>query len=117
MAQDRWTIENDRNSPRIGNDLNGLHIRKSESGYELVAVLGTTNASHPPFDFNDVRHDGRTWSLHLAQLPPQANGRGHWEISPSSREPGGDPNDGDFTAMSGPGADEDADDAASSANA
>lgn len=119
---DDWRIQNKRPpNSRRGDVLDGLHIKKTPTGYELTAPnlknpLATTDASEPPFNFNGVPYGGERWNIHVHDLPLGENGGGHWEIGPGT-DPGGDPNDGDFTAQAGGGAEEDEADAASSAYA
>lgn len=108
---DIWTIHNDRpRDPKVGNDLDGLHIRKTVAGYELTEpnlthTLATTDALDAPFDFQGVHFKNRQWNLHVSHLPRGANGNGRWELVPKA-DPGGDPTDGDFTAQAGQGAEE-----------
>jgi hypothetical protein len=119
MAQDRWTIHNDPNSPPIGNQLNGLHIEKTGSHYELKEhnvhdPLSTSNAPAPPFEFKKVPLAGRIWNIHVERLAVGADGGGRWELPDGAEE---DPTDGEYTAQAGAGAGGDDADAASSAYA
>ena len=110
---DIWTIHNDRpRAPKVGNQLDGLHIRKTVDGYELTEPninhpLATTNAVEAPFDFKGVQFKSLEWNIHVQHLPRSANGSGRWEVVPKL-QPGGDPTDGAFTAQAGQGAEEDA---------
>lgn len=104
----KWSITNDSTSPAIGNDLNGLRIKKTSSGYELYAVLAKVDDNTPPFTFSGVNFDGQTWNITVTQLP----GSGTWEIPNPVQD---EPIDGDFTSQA-TGGDEDAE-AASSAKA
>lgn len=117
-----WTIHNNPPpNPPIGNDLTGLHIRRTSLGFELTGrnpnhQLATTDASAPPFVFVNVVRDDGIFNITVSNLPPNgANGGGSWETD-TGKDPGADPIEGDFTAQAGSGADEDAD-AASSAYA
>lgn len=110
---DKWTIENDSTSPAVGNDLNGIRIKKTGSGYELYAVLASTTSNTPPLTFNNVQYDGQSWNIVFTSLPVGNNGAGTWALLDSVT---GDQADGDFTAQASGGQDDDAE-AASSASA
>jgi len=118
---DTWNFKNDPPpNPDAGDHLNGLHIKKNPGGYEIKVPgannpLASTNVTQPPFDFT-VRYGNRTWNIHVETLPPGLDGAGKWHIS-SGSQPGGDPNDGDFKAQAGAGADDDEGEAKSSAYA
>jgi hypothetical protein len=121
MALDKWTIHNDPNSPPIGNELNGLHIERTGSHYELKEhnvhdPLSTSNAPAPPFEFKKVPIAGRIWNIHVERLAVGADGGGRWEL-PDGTGAGEDPTDGEYTAQAGAGAGGDDADAASSAYA
>ena len=127
-----WTISNKTTSPADGDDLNGLDIQQVFNGsnqligYQLVdpnatdpqeAVVASTNQTNPPLEFNNVDWEGETWNIHVpAGLTPDQNGAGTWHLHGHQvKRTGGQ--DGDFTAQAGSGADEEADEAASSAKA
>lgn len=110
MAKDdTWKIENNPPpNPSTGDRLNGLHIKKTADGYEVKVPgannpLATTNVDQPPFDLT-ISYGQDTWNLHVVDLPARNDGHGHWRIPPGS---GGDPNDGDFKAQAGSGAEGD----------
>lgn len=121
----KWKIENNSNSSSAGNELNGLLVKKTGSGYELYAVLGKYTPPPPPAPqnnpptFNNVSWDGQSWNIVFTSLPVGNNGAGTWTLldSATDAEPTG-AEDGDFTAQaSGGHPDEEADEAASSASA
>ena len=118
---DTWNFKNDPPpNSSAGDHLNGLHIKKTSDGYEIKVPgannpLASTNVGEPPFDLT-VRYSKRTWNIHVETLPPGLDGTGKWHIS-AGTEPGGDPNDGDFKAQAGAGADDDKGEAKSSAYA
>ena len=106
---DTWRFKNDPppNSSN-GDRLNGLHIKKNPGGYEIKVPgannpLASTNVAEPPFDFT-IRFNNTTWNIHVETLPPGLDGVGKWHIPP---EACADPNDGDFKAQAGAGADDD----------
>ena len=118
----KWKIEN--NGPTSGNELNGLLVKKTRSGYELYGVLGKfINPAAPgpptPPTFNNVSWDGQSWNIVFTSLPVGGNGAGTWtlldpaaDVEPTGAE------DGDFTAQaSGGRPDEEDAEAASSASA
>lgn len=118
----KWKIENNSNGPNAGNELNGLLVKKTSSGYELYGVLGKYINPPPPAPqnlptFNNVSWDGQRWNIVFTSLPVGANGAGTWMLldSATDAEPTG-AEDGDFTAQASGGHDEDAE-AASSASA
>jgi len=122
MAQDKWTIHNDPNSPQIGNELNGLHIEKTGARYEITEhnvhnPLVSTNATAPPFQFPSFLYEGLNWIISVSSLPVNGNGSGSWQIPTGGTDPGGDPTDGDFTAQAGSGTEEDENDADSASSA
>lgn len=113
----KWEIENDSTSPSVGNDLNGLRIKKTSSGYELYAVLGKYANTTPPTPptFNNVSFDGQNWNIAFTSLPVGGNGSGTWTLLDTVAD---DSTDGDFTAQASGGHPEDEDaEAASSASA
>ena len=117
-----WIIENDvTKSPphgnRAGDPLDGLQIQQTSTGYQLVAVLSTTDKKAAPFEFHDVPFANETWDLHVeAPLDPNKNGGGEWHMhGKGPMDTGGQ--DGDFTAQAGSGLGDEPDEAASSAQA
>lgn len=124
---DKWQIANKSGSPPAGNELNGLLVKKTNSGYELYGVLGKyTNPPPPapqnnPPTFNNVSWDGETWNIVFTSLPVGGNGAGTWTLVDSATDAmptGTGDESGDFTAMaSGGHPEEDAEEAASSASA
>jgi hypothetical protein len=126
MSEKIWTIHNDRRSPPVGNDLNGVHIQKVDGGYLLqrpnmsLPPLSTTNATEPPLNCDHVHYQEGVWNIEVYSLPAHRSdpgGRGRWGIPVTGTGPGGDPTDGDITVQAGSGLGEGADDAASSASA
>ena len=111
---DKWTLSNTTSQEPLGNDLNGLRIKKTASGYELYAVLARTDENQPPFTMSNVQYDDQTWDLTFTSLPNNGDpGSGSWTIPDPG--PTGDPIDGDFQAQAT--GDEDDAEAASSAKA
>ena len=108
MANDeKWTINNKSGSPAIGNDLNGLLIKETNSHYELYGVIGKVQKRKLPVTFEDVTIDGATWDIIVRHLPNNTDA-GSW-ITPSQHAMKGkggdvDPQSGEFTAQSGGGA-------------
>lgn len=99
---DKWTISNKSGSPAIGNDLNGLLIKETNSNYELYGVLGRVQKNQLPVTFEDVTIDGQTWDITVDTLPSSTDA-GSW-VTPSQAK--GKPSDvppqsGEFTAQSG----------------
>ena len=114
---DKWKIENLSTSPSQGNDLNGIRVKKTSSGYELYAVLGKYDNTTPPTlpTFNNVSFDGQSWNIVFTSLPVGANGAGTWTLLDTLTD---DSADGDFTAQASGGHPDDEDaEAASSATA
>jgi hypothetical protein len=120
---DKWQIENDPNSSSAGNPLDGILVKKTNSGYELYGVLGKYSNTTPPTPptFNNVSWKGQSWNIVFNNLPVGQNGSGTWTLidSASDAEPTGTGDEsGDFTAQaSGGHPDKDAEEAASSASA
>jgi hypothetical protein len=117
MPNDKWNISNTSTSPSIGNDLTGLRIKKTGSGYELYKVVAKTTSTSPPFDFDNFTYDGQSWDMHVTTLAPGQDGGGTWQTPSAGGGIKADPADGDFTAQAGGGAEEDEDEASSSASA
>lgn len=118
--ENKWKIENDSNGSNAGNELNGLLVKKTKSGYELYGVLGKYTNTTPPSlpSFNNVSWEGQSWNIVFTSLPVGNNGAGTWTLLDSARdvEPTG-AEDGDFTAQASGGHDDEDAEAASAANA
>ena len=112
MPQTIWTISNKHDSPAVGNDLTGLHIQQTATGFSLLPpnltqpALSTSNASAPPFDFKDFTWDSLTWDMHVASLG--AAGGGTWRTPAKHGKEQVPPQSGDFTAQTGGAMDADA---------
>lgn len=118
--RDRWRMLNTASSPAVGNDLNGMKIEKTLTGYKLSGVLATVTTTSSEFSFTIPYYDGQAWTITVSSLTEGGSGNGTWTATPATVTTGsitGDPTDGDFTAQAGGGADEDAAEEASSAGA
>ena len=100
---DKWTISNKNGSPAIGNDLNGLLIKETNSHYDLYGMIGRIQKNQLPFTFQDVTIDGDTWDITVSSLSATGGG-GTW-VTPSAFASKGKDTDvtqnGEFTAQSG----------------
>jgi hypothetical protein len=106
---DMWTITNGSNSPSVGAALNGLHIKKTSTAYELYPQnltsqrLSKVDATSLPVTFEDVSIGGTTWDITVDTLP-SATDAGSW-VTPSlfSMKPEDTNTSGEFTAQAGGG--------------
>ena len=101
---EKWTINNKSGSPAVGNDLNGLLIKETNSHYELYGVIGKVQKKQLPVTFEDVTFEGTTWDITVDSLPNSTDA-GSW-VTPSQAAMKGkdgdvDPQSGEFTAQSG----------------
>ena len=108
MPDPMWTIANGGNQPAIGNDLNGYHIKKTATAYELYPPnlsaqrLAKVDATSLPVTFENVTIDGVTWDITVDSLPNSTDA-GTW-VTPSQHALRPDdvpPQSGEFTAQSG----------------
>jgi hypothetical protein len=101
---EKWTIFNKNGSPAIGDDLDGLLIKKTTTSYELYGILKKVAKNSLPVTFSNVMVGGVSWDITVDSLPNSADA-GSW-LTPSAAAVSGNdkdvpPQSGEFTAQSG----------------
>ena len=103
----KWKIENASGQPEVGDSLDGYHIEKTSGHFQLYGKLASVpiNDKHKdglPVTFHNVIIDGRSWDIHVHQLP-SSNDAGRW-VTPSQTGMNTEdvpPTSGEFTAQVG----------------
>jgi len=101
---EKWTIFNKNGSPAIGDDLDGLLIKKTNTSYELYGILKKVAKNSLPVTFSHVLIGGVTWDITVDSLPNSTDA-GSW-VTPSAaalnaKHKDVPPQSGEFTAQSG----------------
>lgn len=115
-----WKIKKgDVEGGETGQLLDGCEIRINQegTGYEFIAVLAKTNGGElpkEPFDFPQFAYRGLIWRLQVDKFEASdEQAVGAWGNNARSGHPLPADESGTYTAQSGPGAEEDKEDAAS----